>query len=163
MLEGSLRVMLVSESKIDANESALSNLLSLVLSLANKLSESDTFVKHGLTIPEWALLNEIPADGSEIALKKLAVLVGLSPQRAKVFIAKLEGRGIIQGSTPPEPRGAKRYVITSAGISLKSAAEKALCDMQVAMLNPSQVRGLARSVRIVRRLSKMVNQNQSSS
>jgi hypothetical protein len=79
-------------------------------------------VKHGLTIPEWALLNEF------------------------------------HDSTPAEARRSRRYVVTVAGLALKSAADKVFADMQTTMLSPSQVRGLARSARIVRRLAKMKHQ-----
>lgn len=139
--------------KADAGSSELASLLALVLSLTNRLSVSDTFLKHGLAISEWALLEVLPADGSGMTVRKLGTLMGLSPQRVKVLIAKLEGRGIVHGSFVSE-KSISRCAITSAGASLKVEAKMAISDMQVAALSASQIRGLARSIRIVRRLLK---------
>lgn len=151
----------LSSSKIDPEGRHMANLLSLMLGVANQLSETDTFQRHGLTVPEWALLNRFPPVGVEIDVKKLANAVGLSPQRAKVLIAKLESRGTIQSTTPEEARGARRYAITAAGAALMSEADKALFDMQVTTPDPSQARTLARAVRVTFRLFKAPRRDRS--
>lgn len=146
---------------IDTSENALAELLVLALSLANKLSESDVFIRHDLTAWEWALLTEFPADGSEIIPRKVGALAGLSRQRVKVLVAKLESKGMVQPSVTAEAAKSKAYVIASAGASFKSDVEKTISDMQVAVLNPSQTRVLARSVRVVRRLLKATSKTKS--
>lgn len=148
------RVIILPRGNNDANPGALADLMSLVLSLANTISVSDGFQKDGLSIPEWTLLRELPSDGSAIALKKLCTLMGLTPQRVKVVIAKLEGRGMVEEAIVSEAHTTKRYAITQDGIALRSEAEQVLSSMQASMLSPSQVHGLARSSRIVRRLLK---------
>lgn len=152
----------MSNSKIDSESSHLLNMLLLMLSVANKLSENDTFLKHGLTVPEWALLHQFPAAEAEIDIKKLSNAIGLPPQRVKVLLAKLESRGTIQAVNLLAARGARRYSITSEGFSLKCDADKALADLQVLTLDASQARTLARAIRVTRRLFKAPRRDQSS-
>jgi DNA-binding MarR family transcriptional regulator len=137
-----------------ARGEALADLLRATLVLANKLSEREVLAKDGITLGEWAILSEFPSDGGEITLKRLIGLTGIAAPRLRVVMAKLDGRGIVRGVIAAGDSRARRFSLSPSGLLLRNEVANLLALAEDSVVNPSHLRALARSGRIVWRISK---------
>ena len=146
--------MLADEAKSDAASDGLAQALLATMKLANRLSVSETFAKHGVTVPEWLLLSVFPADGTPVTVRRLSALTGLTPTRVKVLVVNLESNGLIKGSTTESGRSTQPFAVSETGLSLDGRIRKILSEIQESMSTPTQTQALVRAGRVLNRFSK---------
>lgn len=146
------------KDSVPVSRSTLIDALLSVVAFANRLDHRE-LGNRGLTLAEWTALSEIPAEGAGLALKKLIALTGLATQRIKVIVAKLEARGLIREVVGEgDSRSLRRFVLSETGLAVRNELLETFAKVAGSDLDQSQLRALARSARIVRRISKRLDE-----
>ncbi len=125
-----------------------------VLAFTNRLE----FCNRGLTLTEWTALNEIPSEGDGLALKKLIAHTGLAMPQIGVTVTKLQGRGLVREVSSTADLCSQRFVLSGSGLVLRNEILETFAKVEANELDQSQLQALSRSARIVRRLSRKLDQ-----
>lgn len=155
--------MQADDAKYDAGADGLAQILLSAMKLGNKLSTSETFAKHGLTISEWLLLSAFPGDGTPVTIGRLAVLTGLTPTRVKVLMVNLQTNGLVEGSSGDSGRSSKPFFMSANGRSLNNSIRKDISAFQESVSTPVQAAALLRASRVLGRASRTVAHGRSPS
>ena len=125
-----------------------------ILAFANRLE----FGNRGLTLTEWTALNEIPSEAAGVALKKLIAHTGLAMPQVRVIVEKLEAKGLVREVSGTVDDRSQRFALSEAGLVMRNEILETFAKVEADELDQSQLQALGRSARIVRRLSRKLDQ-----
>jgi DNA-binding MarR family transcriptional regulator len=125
-----------------------------VLAFTNRLE----FGNRGLTRTEWTALSEIPSEGAGLSQKRLIARTGLATQRLGATVAKLVARGLVQEIAGRVDSDSQRFLLSSSGQVLRNEILEVFAKVEADELDQSQLQALIRSARVVRRLSRRLDE-----